>query len=241
MNMGSFTEPIRREERNFQIVAYIVLSTMIIFYIDAITPLGLTVWILYFIPLFLTLYLPWRSAPFVTTGAFIILIGISFFLSPSDTTLLFAVSNRLFFSGLLIVSAFFIWSYEKNIESLRIHEERFRILTERSPDAIIVSHEGKIVYTNPAGLRLFAARNRGDLIGREMLDLVGPGERDVMSQKISQAMLGTPMHVPDEQLIRLDGREIRAEVSLGEVIWDGSPAVQIILRSVDTSNRTPGI
>ena len=97
--MGISAGPVRREERTLEIVTYIVAATFIIFYTDVVTPLGLTVWILYFIPLTLTMYLQWKYAPFAAAGGFILLMGVSFFLSPRDTSLLFAVLNRVFFSA----------------------------------------------------------------------------------------------------------------------------------------------
>jgi PAS domain-containing protein len=153
-------------------VARIFVLTVVIFYIDIITPLGLTVWVLYLIPLFLTLYIRWKYAPFAAAGVFIFLMGASFFLSPSDTPLLFAVLNRVFFSLVLFVTALFIWRFGQNVEELRLSEERYRYLTESSPDAKIVYSDGKILFTNPVGLRMFGASSPDELIGRDIADLV---------------------------------------------------------------------
>ncbi len=231
MTAGSFTRPIRRDVNTLEIIVYLIASTAIIFYIDAITPLGLTVWILYFIPLFLTLYIRWKYAPFLATGIFILLISTSFFLSPLDTSIIFALLNRVFFTLMLIVSAFFIWRYKRNVETIRTSEERYRYLTEWSPDAIIVYDEGKILYTNPAGLHLFGAASKDDLMGKDIVDLVQTTGRDQVREKISQAVLGARAQLPGTRLARLDGREIRAETLFGGIIWDGKPAVQIILRA----------
>jgi len=64
---------------------YIVISSAIIFFLDTVTPIGLAIWILYLFPLFLTVYISWKYAPFLAAGAFIILSFIDFFLSPSNT------------------------------------------------------------------------------------------------------------------------------------------------------------
>jgi PAS domain S-box-containing protein len=232
MNAGSFTRPFRRDVNTLEILVSIFVSTAIIFYLDVITPLGLTVWILYFIPLFLTLYISWKYAPFLVTGAFILLIALSFFLSPRDMSMTFALLDRVFFSVMLIVSAFFIWRDKQNVDTIRTSEERYRYLTEWSPDAIIVYDDGKILYTNPASLHLFGAANKDDLIGKDIVDLVQPGERDQVREKISQAALGARVQLPGTRLARLDGREIRAETLFGGIIWDGRPAIQIILRAV---------
>ena len=232
MTGGTFTRPFRRDINTLEIFLYILISTAIIFYADFITPLGLTVWILYFIPLFLSLYVNWKYAPFLVTGASILLISISFFLSPRDVPMTFALVNRIFFSGMLIVSAFFIWSYKRKVDTIRVSEERYRYLAEWSPDAIIVCTEGKILYTNPAGLHLLGARSKDDLIGKDLIDLVQPHERDQVRERMDQAMLGGRVQLPDARMARLDGREVRAETLFGGIVWDGRPAIQIILRAV---------
>ena len=232
MTGGTFTRPVRRDVNTLEIILYIFVSTAVVFYIDVITPLGLTVWILYFIPLFLSLYLNWKYAPFLVTGAFILLIAISFFFSPRDMSTTFALLNRVFFSLMLLVSAFFIWRYNRIVDSIRMSEERYRYLAEGSPDAILVCAEGKILYTNPAGLPLLGAGSKDDLVGKDILDLVQPDERDQIRERMNQAMLGARVQLPGARLTRLDGRKIRAGILFGGIVWDGKPAIQIILRAV---------
>ena len=142
-------------DSTFGIIIKILISLMIIVAVDVSTPLGFSVWILYFIPLFLTLYWDERNGPFYITGIIIVLIAASFFLSPQDISPLYALLNRVFFSGMLIASAFLIWNHKKSEENLKKNEKNYRILTEWSPDAVIVYREGAIRYANRAFLHLF--------------------------------------------------------------------------------------
>ncbi len=57
VDMGRLTWPVQRRGDFLRIVTYIILATAFIFVIDIITPLGVVIWILYLIPLFLTVYL----------------------------------------------------------------------------------------------------------------------------------------------------------------------------------------
>ena len=59
-------------------------------------------------------------------------------------------------------------------EALRASEERYRSLVDLSPDAIVVHTDGKVVFLNPAAVRLFHASGPEDLLGRAILDLVHP-------------------------------------------------------------------
>jgi len=223
---------VRLGENPLEVITYILISALLIFYLDIITPLGLVVWVLYFIPLFLTLFLKWKYASYSWAGIFILLIAISFFLSPRDMSELFALVNRVFFAVLLIVTAFFIAHYKQTVENLRNSEERYRYLTACSPVAILVQGGGKILYINPSGLRLLAGDKKEDLLGKDLVQMISPDSRDSMQQRMAQALLGARMQIPETGLVRLDGRDIRAETWLSEIIWDGKPAVQIIFRAV---------
>ncbi|MDD1673498.1 MAG: PAS domain S-box protein [Methanomicrobiales archaeon] len=96
----------------------------------------------------------------------------------------------------------------------------------------MVQQKGKIVYTNPAGQRLFGASNDEQLFAKDVGSLISSDERESMRQKLDQALLGAKMTIPKIHLIRFDGQNILADVWLGEIIWDGKTAAQIILRAI---------
>jgi hypothetical protein len=114
-DMGRLTWPVKRGDDFLRIVAYITIATIFIFVIDISTPLGVMIWILYLIPLFLTVYLSWKYAPMVMTGVFILLMVVSLFLSPRDISIEFALIDRIFFALVLIISSFFINDYISNV------------------------------------------------------------------------------------------------------------------------------
>jgi PAS domain S-box-containing protein len=230
MDANPSVRPVWWEEQTLGVVTLIIITTALVFYLDIITPLGLTTWILYFIPLYLTFYVRWNAASFVATAAFIVLIGATFFLSYRDVSLLFAVLNRLFFTGMLVVSALFIWNAGRAFERLRVSEEDHRHLAESSPDSILVSTGNRIIYANPAGEQMFAAGQAQGLVGRQFADLIDPAERESICGRVRQSMEGARMHLSGVRMVRLDGSLIYADATLGEVIWDGKPAVQIVLR-----------
>ena len=72
------------------------------------------------------------------TGVFILLMAASLFLSPRDISIEYALLNRAFFAFILVISSIFIEEYVSNVEGLALSEERYRYLTECSPDGIIV-------------------------------------------------------------------------------------------------------
>ena len=230
MDANTSVGPVGWEERTLGVVTLIVATTALVFYLDLITPLGLTVWILYFIPLYLTFYVRWGAAPFAATAVFVALIGATSVLSYRDVSLLYALLNRLFFAGMLVVSALFIWNAGRTVDRFRISEEHHRLLAESSLDSILVSSGDRILYANPAGERMFAADSGNGLVGRDLSGLVDPAERENLRVRVRQTMEGARMHLSAVRMTRLDGRPLCADAALSEIAWDGTPAVEIVLR-----------
>jgi PAS domain S-box-containing protein len=218
------------EERTLGVVTLIVVSTALVFYLDLITPLGLTVWILYFIPLYMTFYVRWPPMPFAATAVFLALIAATSVLSYRDVSLAYALLNRLFFGGMLVVSAGFIWNARRGVERLQMSEERHRVLFEASLDPILVSAGNRVLYANPAGERMFADADHA-LIGRGFAELVDPAERESVCARLRQATQGARMHLCNIGMTTLDGRPLRADAALSEIVWDGAPALEIVIRS----------
>jgi hypothetical protein len=115
---GRLTWPVKRENDFLRIIAYIVIATVLIFIFDISTPFGLVNWILYLIPLFLTVYLSWKYAPFVMIAVFIGLMAVSLFVSPRDMSIEYALFNRVFFALVLVITSFFIKDYVSHVEGL---------------------------------------------------------------------------------------------------------------------------
>lgn len=118
---------------------------------------------------------------------------------------------------------------KKLIES----EKRYRTLVETSPIAIGIHCEGKVVYTNSAGVKLFGANSAEDLIGKPIMDLVIPYFRDVVEQRIKRVTISKEILEPLEEKLRtLDGRELDVEVTAIPTKFDGKDAVQVIIRDI---------
>jgi PAS domain S-box-containing protein len=225
------TWPINRRDDFTRIIAYIVLATVFIFIIDIVTPLGVMIWILYLIPLFLTVYLSWKYAPLLMTGVFILLMAASLFLSPRDISLEYALLNRAFFALILIITSIFIEDYIRNVEGLALSEARYRHLIEWSPQGILVLNKGEIAYVNPVGIRFFGADSKEKLIGRDIIEFIEPKWQEIFRQRFAQATFGAQMNIDNIQLIRQDGSQVTVGLYLAPVFWNNLKAIQIMIRN----------
>ncbi|MBD3223909.1 MAG: PAS domain S-box protein, partial [Caldithrix sp.] len=68
-------------------------------------------------------------------------------------------------------------------KALHQSEERYRTLVEDSPLAIVVHSKGKILYINPAALKLIGARSAEDLLGQSVMDFVHSDYRDLAKER----------------------------------------------------------
>lgn len=224
------TWPVHRRDDFTRIIVSIVLATALIFILDILTPLGVMIWILYLIPLILTVYLSWKYAPLVLTGVFILLMSISLFLSPRDISLELALLNRAFFAMILVIVSVFIDEYVANVEILAKSEERHRKLIEWLPEGIIVCHNGKIAYINPAGTRLLGANRGDDLTGHPITEIIVPEFQEGFQKRVAQAELGARIDNESVRILRQKLGPITVGISLGAMFWDKEAAVQILMR-----------
>ena len=98
--------------------------------------------------------------------------------------------------------------------ALKESEERYRSLVELSPDAIVVHHEGKFTYVNPAAVKLWGAAAPEDLIGRSILDVVHPDYSEHVKEGIDYIQtFQMPTTFAEQKYLRLDGSVI--SISIG--------------------------
>ena len=123
-------------------------------------------------------------------------------------------------------------------EALRESEERYRKLVELSPEAIIVFRDERLLYVNPAAIRLSGAREAADVLGRSVLDMVHPDYREAAKKRIDEIeTLGCSSALTETKHVRLDGEIIDVEVTGMPFVFRGQSAVQAVIRDVTDHRR----
>ena len=131
------------------------------FFFDWWTPLGVSDWVVYFIPLLFSAYVGSRNFPFLLAGLFSILTLAGFYLSPPggvDPEL--ALMGRLVGMGVFWGMAALITQYKKTAETLRRTERALKTISECDKVLVHATSEPKLlenicrVITEIGGYRL---------------------------------------------------------------------------------------
>lgn len=118
-------------------------------------------------------------------------------------------------------------------EALRASEERFRLLTEVSPDGILVLVDGKFVYANHSIIRLLGATDASEIIGHSPSDFLDPASWKTMQDRIASALEHGGSNPPYTWRVRrVDGTMIYLQGISGKASWNSQPAIQILVRDL---------
>jgi PAS domain S-box-containing protein len=122
-------------------------------------------------------------------------------------------------------------------QGLRESEDRYRKLVEISPDAVILHQDGKIIYANPAAVRITGAGSSDELLGKAILDLTAPEFRDSVRSNISRDLAGETTPPMELMLLRTDGKPVMVDGRGVSTVIGGRPAVLVALNDITERYR----
>jgi diguanylate cyclase (GGDEF)-like protein/PAS domain S-box-containing protein len=111
--------------------------------------------------------------------------------------------------------------------------DRYRLLVELAPEAIVVHQDDRIVYANPAAVRFAAAGSATEILGRTITDFIHPDSVPETLRRISDLTApGSTSGPADAVLVRFDGETVDIEAVSVRTTWEGRPAYQVIMRDI---------
>ena len=117
--------------------------------------------------------------------------------------------------------------------ALASSEERYRTMIEWSPDAILVHRVGKILYANPAAIRLFGAPYAQFLLDKPTSELVHPDSRAEQAARMASIIRHeTIAPMVEAKFLRLDGSVMDVEVQGTAIDFDNELAIQVVIRDI---------
>jgi PAS domain S-box-containing protein len=118
-------------------------------------------------------------------------------------------------------------------QELRESETLYRSLVDDSPDMIMVHRHGKVLFVNPAGVKLLGADNTDQLVGQSLLEMVPVHVRDFVEAELEQVQESmAPIPALEQKMYRLDGTSFESEFRVIPISYAGEPAIQFVLRDI---------
>ncbi len=122
---------------------------------------------------------------------------------------------------------------------LQQQQRTVQLIVDTEPESVcVIDGEGRIAQVNPAGVRIFGARDSRTVVGTHYEELVALEDRRSVRQAIRDAMAGAPGRV-DFEVIALDGtkRSMEAHVVPFQESDDRAAGVLAIGRDVTEEKR----
>jgi diguanylate cyclase (GGDEF)-like protein/PAS domain S-box-containing protein len=124
-------------------------------------------------------------------------------------------------------------------EALRETEQRYRLLVELAPDAVIVHCDGIIEYANPAAARMLGATSPKALAGLELEEFGRPEERQRIRERLRHLEAGPGwLGFEQRRMTTLDGRDIVVDGAGVSFLERGRLVVQSVFRDVTDQARS---
>ena len=122
--------------------------------------------------------------------------------------------------------------YERTAE-LNASKEHYRKLTELSVEAILIHANQRLLYVNPAGVRLLGASQPEQLLHHPIDDFIHPDSSEEVQEYIEQRLLAsTALPLPEAKFMRIDGSTLDVEVLTTDIVFEGKPATMTVLRDI---------
>ena len=117
--------------------------------------------------------------------------------------------------------------------------ERYRRLVELSPDGIFISQDARIVFVNPAAVRLFGAAAPEQILGRSLWELFHPGSHAPHPRtRRSRAGRRDGAASPKKESCGSTAASRDVEVTSTLLDGDDGGAIQVIVRDITERKRT---
>lgn len=130
---------------------------------------------------------------------------------------------------------------KKHALALQQSEDRYRTLIEWSPEAMLVHRTGKMIYANPAAIRLFGAPDAGALLAKDTTDLIHPDDRVAQAERM-KSIIKQEIISPDTEarFLKFDGSVIDVQVQGTAIDFDGEPAIHVSIHDITERKKLEG-
>lgn len=150
------------------------------------------------------------------------------------------VSSPVHFGGRVVLQSFVedITEQRRAERDLAMSEERYRLLVDMSPDAIVAHVDGRLVFVNDACVRMMGASSPAELLGRSIRDFIHPDHWAASAERTRRVLEeGERAPMRETVFVRVDGQPISVESTGCPITFDGQRAALATFRDVSARKR----
>lgn len=109
----------------------------------------------------------------------------------------------------------------------------YRAVLDAALEGIAVHRDGRLIYVNPAAIKMVGAHSADELLGRPILERVHPDFHSVVQARVDGISAQYPTtSLMQEKFLKLDGTEFDVEAQSTWIAYGGRPAIQVALRDI---------
>lgn len=124
-------------------------------------------------------------------------------------------------------------AYARKEGELRDSQERYRLVVESAPDAILIHDGSRFVFANPEAAKLLGASSIDAIVGEEVLRFVHEDSRASTAERMRQTvLLKTPSRLREQRYLRLDGSPLEVEVAAVPFALGGEAGALVFVRDI---------
>jgi len=116
-------------------------------------------------------------------------------------------------------------------------DARYKSLLEQAREGVVAEAEGRIIFANPAAMRMFGWTRDEDWAGRSFLDVAAEESQEALSSILSAAPASGPPARHELTGRRADGTLFEMEITPARMLFQGKTARQAILRDITDRRR----
>ena len=122
--------------------------------------------------------------------------------------------------------------------AVREAEERYRMVVELSPDAILVQQDDVFVFANNAACKLLHVDSIDQIVGRSRFEFLHPDFHEVSRERIEALKHGATLPMAEKKIVGRDGFVTDVEVSISSFLHRGRFASLFIMRDITERKKT---
>jgi len=116
--------------------------------------------------------------------------------------------------------------------------EQYRRVVELSPDGIFITRDARIVFVNPAAVRIFGASSADEVLGKSPYDFFHIDQHVHLRDRVSKLLAGGSVPANEERAVGLNGTVTDVEVACTLFEDSHGRAIESVMRDITERKRT---